>query len=158
MVFAEYETPPEWSEVLPIIEELTKLSGISLHRCADVLQCEFRLIISNRFEGVNPISPFRSIDIRKRSAKTGIIVLDFIPGPHLEFYAAQVKTQGQPLEIDIVSPPLAEQNHLPLSLAWDRKYGWCYVIHDRRVWYGFEEFRDAVKLVSVAIYFDEEFR
>ncbi len=154
MIFANNHPPPEWSEIFPVFEKLTLLPGISLHACAEILQCEFKLIISNRFESDDLAIPFESVDIRKKSAKAGIIVLYFQPGPHLEFYAADVKALGEPVAIDIVSPPIADPQH-PVKLSWDSKYSWCFEINRRQVWFGFEEVRGAEKLVSVAIHFED---
>jgi len=150
----ENSTPPEWSEVLPLIERLACLSGLYIQGCATVLNCDIQLVVSNRFESRNPVSPFKSIDIRKRSAKAGIIVLDFHHGPHLEFYAAQVKAMGTPIDINIVSPPIADPNRSPAKLSWDSKNSWCFEICRRKVWFGFEELGGVEKLVSVAIHFD----
>ncbi len=149
------EIPPEWPQVLPVIENLARLPGISLHRCAEILQCELKLIVSNRFESRAVIAPFESVDIRKRSGKTGIIVLDVQPGPQQEFYAQAVKAMGQPVDIDIVSPPIANPQQ-PVSLPWDAKYSWCFELAGRPVWFEFEELRRAEKLVSVSIHFEAE--
>jgi hypothetical protein len=153
MIFSTNSTPPEWTEVWPTIEKLAQLPGISLHACAEILQCELKLIITNRFESHDLATPFKSVDIRKKSAKAGIIVLYFQPGPHLEFYAQAIKGMGDPLDINIVSPPIADPLR-PVNLAWDSKYSWCFEICQRKIWFGFEGAHGAEKLVSVALHFD----
>ncbi len=59
---------------------------------------------------------------------------------------------GKPIDIEIVSPPIADENVSKLELGWDRKYSLCYDIGEQPVWFGIEETRTRKKLVEISIH------
>lgn len=141
-----------WYDIIATITKLTELDELTVESCASALECKFdRNTTSNRFRSNALQDPFDYAELIPGSDKT-ILTLTLQTASAREEYALRMLSLGKPIDIDSVSPPVADGN-LPITkLDWDRKYSLCYEIGEQQVWFGIEVANSRKQLVSLSIH------
>lgn len=139
-----------WFDIIATITKLTELDELTVNSCASALKCEFEPITSNRYRSTTLREPFDHADLISGNDNMSLL-LTFRVDSAREEYALRMLGLGKPIDIDNVSPPIAEVNTPQTNLDWDRKYSLCYEIGDCRVWFGIEVAGSQKKLVSIMI-------
>ena len=142
-----------WYDILAIISKLTELDEFTVESCANALGCKFEPTTPNRFHSDALQNPFKYAELISGSNKT-ILILTLKSESAREEYAMRMLSLGKPIDIDVVSPPIADENYPSANMGWERKHSLCYEIGERPVWFGIEESNSRKKLVSVSIHRD----
>jgi hypothetical protein len=140
-----------WYEILAIISKLTELDKFTVESCASALGCQFEPTTPNRYRADALQNPFNFAELISGSDKT-ILILTLKSESAREEFAMRMHSLGKPIDIDVVSPPIADGNHPGTHSVWERKYSLCYEIGDCPVWFGIEEVNSQKNLVNVTIY------
>ena len=140
-----------WYTIIATITKLTELDEFTVSTCAKVLECTFELTASNRYRSSALQAPFDYAELILGSDKT-IFALTLKDNSAREEYVLRVSGLGKPIDVDVVSSPIADKNASKTNLDWDRKYSLCYEFGDRRVWFGIEVAGSQKKLVTVSIH------
>jgi hypothetical protein len=138
-----------WHAVLTTITKLTEFDELTVNSCANALECKFERL-SNRYRAESLQDPFEYAELIPGSDKT-ILTLILQDKSAREEYAMRMLSLGKPIDIDMVSPPMASEIGPRANLGWERKYSLCYEIGERKVWFGIEEIRSQKILVSLTI-------
>jgi len=140
-----------WYGIIATIRKLTELDEFTVTSCANALECKFeRSTVSNRFHSDALHEPFEYAELIFGSGRVKISLKLKIESAREE-YALRMLSLGKPIDIDMVSPPMADENGSSIKLDWERKYSLCYEIGDHPVWFGIEEINSRKKLVSVVM-------
>ena len=139
-----------WYNVLAAISKLTEADEFTVETCSNALECKFEQTTSNRYHSDALQYPFENAELILGSDKT-ILILTFQEEATREEYAMRMLSLGRPIDIDMVSPPMADETGSNTNLGWERKYSLCYDIGDRQVWFGIEELNSKKKLVSISL-------
>ena len=140
-----------WYDILGTIAKLTELEAFTVASCGNALECKFEITGSNRYRSDVLQAPFEYAELISGNDKI-TLSLTLRSDMAREEYAMRMLSLGKPIDIDVVSPPMADENGLSANMDWDRKYSLCYEIGDRRVWFGIEEADKRKKLVRVSIH------
>jgi len=139
-----------WYDIIAAITKLTELDEFTIDSCASALECKFELTSPNRYRSNTLQSPFEFAELISGNNKTTILLICRIDAAREE-YAMRMLSLGKPIDIDMVSPPIADGKGVSANIVWDRKYSLCYEIGDLRVWFGIEEVNSKKKLVNISI-------
>ena len=139
-----------WHDILATITKLVALDELTVDACASALDCKFERTTSNRYRSDALREPFEYAELILGSDKT-MLVLTLQANTAREEYAMRMKGLGKPIDMSIVSPPIADEHSSSTNLGWERKFSLCYEIGERPVWFGIEEENSRKKLVSVSI-------
>ena len=139
-----------WHNILATITKLIELDELSVGTCASALECKFKHTASNRYRSDTLPDPFEYAELIPGSEKT-ILTLALQDESARAEYAMRMLGLGKPVDIAIISPPLASENTPKSELDWDGKYSLCYEIGEQQVWFGIEEKESRKRLVSVSI-------
>ena len=139
-----------WYGIITTITKLTELDDFAIDSCANALECKFERSASDRYRSDALQDPFEYAEFISGSDKT-ILTLTFQVASAREEYAKRVFAMGRPIDVEIVSPPLADDNAKKAELGWDRKLSLCYEFGDCQVWFGVEEIKSQKKLVSITV-------
>lgn len=140
-----------WYGIIAIITKLTELDEFTIDSCAKALECKFESSSSNRFRSDSLQEPFEYAELIP-DTENMILILTFRVASAREEYAKRVSSLGRPIDVEIVSPPLADENAQKAELGWDRKISLCYEFGDCRVWFGIEETRSHKRLIALSIH------
>lgn len=139
-----------WFNILAIISKIVELDELTVNSCTNALECKFEHITSNHYRSDTLRSPFEYAELILGSYKT-ILMLTLQANATRQEYAMRMKGLGKPIDISIVSPPIADEHSSSKNLEWERKFSLCYEIGERPVWFGIEETGGQKKLVTVSI-------
>ena len=139
-----------WFDIMGTIAKLIKLEEFTVETCARVLECKFKSTGSNRYRSGELQDPFEYAELIPGSSKA-ILTLTLQETAAREEYAMRIIGLGKPIDIDIVSPPIAGESAPKSSRGWDRNYSLCYEIGDHLVWFEIEEINSKKKLVSASL-------
>jgi hypothetical protein len=140
-----------WYDILATISKLTELDELTIESCASALGCKFEPTASNRYHAKLLQDPFEYAELIPGSDKT-ILTLTFQDESAREEYAMRMLSLGKPIDIDMVSPSLADENGSSANFGWERKYSLCYEIGDRQIWFGIEETDSKKKLINIKVF------
>jgi hypothetical protein len=140
-----------WYNILATITKLTELNKITVDSCASALECKFERGTSNRYRSGGLLKPFAYAELITGRDKTTLLLTLRVDSAREE-YAICMLSLGKPVDIDMVSPLMADENNPSANLGWERKYSFCYEIGDCPVWFEIEEASSRTKLVSVSIH------
>lgn len=140
-----------WYDIVATITKLTDLDEFTVATCAKALECNFEPTTSNRYRSSTLQAPFEYAELILSSDKT-IFTLTLQDNSAREEYVLRVSGLGKPIDLDVVSPPIANESTPKTNLDWDRKYSLCYEFGDCRVWFGIEVANSRKNLVNVSIY------
>ena len=139
-----------WYGIITTITKLTELDDFTIDSCANTLNCKFERSDSNRYRSDALQGPFEDAEFIPGSDKM-ILTLTLMSTSPREEYAKRGSAMGRPIDVDIVSPPVADDNTQQADLNWDRKLSLCYEFGDCRVWFGIEETVSQKRLVSITL-------
>ena len=139
-----------WYDIIVTIRRLTELNEFTVDACSSVLQCNFKQNTTNRYRSNILQEPFEYAELISGDDKAALS-LKFRIESTREEYAMRLSGLGKPVDIDIISPPIADETASDAITDWDRRYSLCYEFGDCRVWFGIEESGSQKQLVSVTI-------
>lgn len=139
-----------WYDILVAISKLTELDEFVVETCARALDCKFEPSGLNRYRSNTLQEPFENAELILGSYKT-VLTLTLQEEAPRDEYAIRMLSLGKPIDIDMVSPPMADGNGSKSNLSWEMKYSLCYEIGDRQVWFGIEELNSTKKLISISL-------
>ena len=139
-----------WYDIIVTIRGLTELNELTVDSCSRVLQCNFKQNSTNRYRTNTLQEPFEYAELISGSDKAKL-ALKFRIESAREEYAMRLSGLGKPVDIDIISPPIADETAPDATTDWDRRYSLCYELGDCQVWFGIEESGSQKQLVSVTI-------
>lgn len=145
-----------WYGIIAIITKLAELDEFTVESCARILECKFDRSTSGRFRSDSLQEPFEYAELIPGNENT-ILTLSFRVASARQEYAKRVSSMGRPIDIEIVSPPLADENAQKAKLGWDRKISLCYEFGDCRVWFGIEETKSQKRLIALSIHPPHQF-
>lgn len=140
-----------WHTILATITKLTKLDEFTIDSYSSALECNFEPTGSNRFRSSALQEPFEYAELIPGSDTT-ILSLTLRATAAREEYAMRMVGLGKPIDVEIVSPSIADKNVSTAELNWDRKYNLCYELGEQRVWFGIEKTQGKKKLVTVSFH------
>jgi len=143
-----------WHSLLVTISKLAELDEFTVETCTSALECNFERTLSNRYCSNALQEPFEYAELILGNDKT-ILTLTLQANSAREEYAMRMIGLGKPIDIDVVSPPLANESAPKSELGWDRKYSLCYEIGEQPVWFGIEETGASKKLVALSFHRSE---
>jgi len=139
-----------WFNILTAISKLTEVDEFTVETCANALECKFEHTTSSRYRSDALQDPFENAELILGNDKT-VLTLTLQEKATREEYAMRMLSLGKPIDIDMVSPSIADETGSGTNLGWERKYRLCYEIGDRQVWFGIEELNSKKKLVSISL-------
>lgn len=139
-----------WFDILTIITKLTRLDELTIDTSSKALESNFDRFGANRFRSEALPAPFKYAEFLPGSDRT-ILILYLRDDSPREEYVLRMLGLGKPIDIELVSPPVADGDELRGNVGWDRKYRLCYEVGDRHIWFGIEESSSRKKLVSVSV-------
>jgi hypothetical protein len=139
-----------WHDVLATISKLTELPVLSVDTCASALACKFEHTIENRYRSNKLKEPFEYAELIS-GKDNNLLTLKFRAESPREEYAMRMLSLGKPIDIELVSPPSADENTPKNEIGWERKYSLCYEIGERQVWFGIEQTGSHKQLISVSV-------
>jgi len=139
-----------WYNILAAISKLTEVDEFTVETCANALECKFEHTTSNRYRSDALQDPFENAELILGNDKT-VLTLALQEEATREEFAMRMLSLGKPIDIDMVSPSIADETSSGTNLGWERKYSLCYEIGDRQVWFGIEEIKSKKKLVSISL-------
>lgn len=128
-------------------EEYTGLSSFSVEKISKFVGCEFVEKPDGRKVTEHPPAYFDNVEIKTGKSKE-IVIISLHEN---ENFCPRLKEFGEPINIDIVSPPLLFGEET-IEIGWERKYSVCYSMKTCLVWFGIEEIKSKEYLVSLAIH------
>jgi len=141
-----------WHAILATITKLIELDEFTVNSCESALDCNFeRIAAPNRYRSDALQDPFEYADLIHDSQKTTLI-LTLQTTAAREEYAMRMVGLGKPIDVEIISPPIMDENPSKTKLDWDRKYSLCYELGEQRVWFGIEEKQGKKKLITVSFH------
>ena len=139
-----------WYNILATISKLTEVDEFNVETCANALECKFEHTTSNRYRSDALQDPFENAELILGNDKT-VLTLTLQEEATREEYAMRILSLGKPIDIDMVSQPMADETGSGTILGWERKFSLCYEIGDCQVWFGIEELNSKKKLVSISL-------
>jgi len=139
-----------WFDIIGTITKLIELDAFTVASCGNALGCKFEASGSNRFHSDALQTPFEYAELISGNDKTTLL-LTLSDAAAREEYAMRMLSLGKPIDIDVVSPPVADGKGSNTNMDWEGKYSLCYEIGDRRVWFGIEEANSKKRLVTISI-------
>jgi hypothetical protein len=140
-----------WYDIIGTISKLIELDEFTVESCVNAIGCKFEPTGSNRYRSNALQAPFEYVELISGTDKT-ILLLTLRSDAAREEYALRMLSLGKPIDLDMVSPPLADESGASANMEWDRKYSLCYEIGDRPVWFGIEEANSKKRLVNISIH------
>lgn len=140
-----------WHNFIAAITKLTELDELTVDSCASALKCDFELTGSNRYRSDALQEPFEYAELISGNDDKTLLLTLRVDAARDE-YAMRMLSLGKPIDINMVSPPIATKNTPSANMGWDRKYSLCYEIGDRPVWFGIEEANSRKKLVNISVH------
>jgi len=139
-----------WYDIIGTISKLIELDELTVESCTNALRCKFEPTSSKRYRSNALQTPFEYAELILDKDKTTLLLTLNIDAARGE-YAMRMLSLGKPIDIDVISPPIADGSGKTSNITWDRKYSLCYEIGDRPVWFGIEEANSKKKLVTISI-------
>ena len=139
-----------WHGILVTITKLIDLDEFTVNSCGSALECKFESTGSNRYRSDALQEPFEYAELISGNDKT-ILTLTLQAESAREEYAMRMLSLGKPIDIDVVSPPIVDENSSSANLNWERKYSLCYEIGEHPVWFGIEEANLRKKLINISV-------
>jgi len=140
-----------WYDIIGTISKLIGLDELTVESCATAMRCKFEPTSANRYRSNALQAPFQYAELISGNNKTTLLLTLNIDAAREE-YAMRMLSLGKPIDINVVSPPMADRKGLSTNLDWDGKYSLCYEIGDRRVWFGIEEANSKKRLTNISIH------
>lgn len=136
-----------WKKIIKTVSEIAELSSFSVREISKIAGCEFVETSDGRNVTEHPPVFVRNIEIKLGKSKE-IVILSLAEN---EDFNLKVKEFGEPLNIDIVSPPLSFGEET-IEIGWERKYSVCYPMKNCLVWFSIEQRKSKEYLVSISIH------
>ncbi len=142
--------PVEWAELQGYLMKLTELVGRNLnsideHMTASIVKVNERRYLMESGKGI-----LKNVEliVTEGMEIESVIIPVHDPAGSL---ASAVDGLGEPVDFNIVSPPISGSGGIPV---WIYKYSKCYIMYGNKVCFGIEEYDKGKRLVSVIISHD----